>query len=143
MKVIIGMAVVAVLAGLATIWLRHRGEDLLHHSFDTALPSKVEAHPWATLGHDKPLGGDRVSFKDGTLTTRRCGGVLGTYTIRINHSFSFTKSPFPVRAGCPGRKLRDLLSRASRVDVESHGGAQRLVFENADGQTVVRLRGRS
>jgi hypothetical protein len=68
---------------------------------------------------------------------------LGTYTIRINHSFSFTKSPFPVRAGCPGRKLQDLLSRASRVDVESHGGAQRLVFENADGQTVVRLRGRS
>jgi len=44
MKVIIGLVVVAVLAGLATNWARRKGEDILHHAIDTALPAKVEAH---------------------------------------------------------------------------------------------------
>ena len=60
MKVLVGIAVVAVLAALATNWLRHRGETYLHHQFDTALPSQVEAHPWAPVRHGRSVPANAV-----------------------------------------------------------------------------------
>jgi hypothetical protein len=141
-KVIIGLAVVAVLAGLATNWVRHRGEDFLHDRLDTALPGKVEAHPWAPLRHGKPHSADRVRFQSGSLTTKRCQATLGTYTVAVSHAFSFTKAVAPVRPGCPGRMLETQLAGATHVSVEKHGSAERLVFTDDDDHTVVTLQGR-
>lgn len=141
MKVIIGLAVVAVLAALGTNWLRHKGEDLLHSSFDSALPSKVEAHPWTPVEHGRPQRADRVSFAGGSVTSVRCSATLGGYSVHVDHAFSFTKAPGPLRPGCPGRKLQARLAKATRVDVEDHGKSQRLVFTE-DDHTVARLQGR-
>lgn len=141
MKVIIGLAVVAVLAALGTNWLRGKGEDLLHDSFDTALPGKVEAHPWAPVKHGKSQRADRVSFQGGSVTTARCQAALGTYTVAVNHAFTFTQAPLAVAPGCPGRKLKPQLAKATHVAVEDHGKSQRLVFTDDDDHTVATLRG--
>lgn len=143
MKVIIGLAVVAVLAGLATTWVRHRGEDFLHHSFDTALPSELEAHPWAPLRHGRPLRSDRVVFRAGAVTVPRCRSVLGSYTARINHTFSFSASSSTGRAGCGGRQLQGALARATHVSVDTHGHTQRLVFSDAADHTVAQLQAKA
>lgn len=142
MKVFIWIAVVAVVAGLATPWLRNRGEDFLHDSFDTALPGQVEAHPWAPVENGKPQRAARVRFNGGTLMTTRCHTTLGTYTVHVDHAFSFTEAG-PVRPGCPGRGLQKKLARATRVGVEKDGRVQRLVFTDKDDHTVVRLQGRA
>ena len=139
MKVIIGLAVVAVLAGLATTWVRHRGEDFLHHSFDTALPGELEAHPWAPVRHGRPHRSDRVVFRAGTVTAPRCRTVLGSYTARINHSFSFSTSSSTGRTGCGGRELQGALARATHVTVETRGRTQQLVFTDAADHAVARL----
>jgi hypothetical protein len=141
MKVIIALAVVAVLAGLGTNWARHRGEDLLHRAVDTSLPGKVEAHPWSPLSHGTPRRADRVTFLNGVVSTTRCQTVLGHYSVRVDHDFSFDRAETRVRPGCPGRKLQAELAKATRVDVEAHGGSERLVFSH-DDHTDVQLQGR-
>jgi hypothetical protein len=140
-KVLIAMAIVAVLLGLATPWVRDRANDYLHDSFDTALPSKIESRVWTSLEHGKALRTTRVRFHDGTLTTARCHTTLGTYSVKVNHAFAFTKAS-PVRPGCPGRKLQRELARATRVVVESDGRFQRLVFTDKDDHTVAQLQRR-
>jgi len=142
MKVLVGLAIAAVLAALATNWARHRGETLLHHSFDTALPGQVEAHPWAPLEHGKPLLADSVTFRSGTVTTARCRAALGSYQVLINHRFSFQKSASRAKTGCPGRHLQSALSHATHVEIEPHGKAERLVFTNDEDHTVAQLQGR-
>lgn len=142
MKVIIGLAVVAVLAALGTNWLRHRGVEFLHDRLDTALPSKVEAHPWAPVKHGQPQRADRVSFQGGSVTTKRCQATLGTYTVAVNHAFTFTPAPVAVRPGCPGRKLEPQLVKATHVAVEDQGRSQRLVFTDEDDHMVATLQGR-
>jgi hypothetical protein len=141
MKVIIGVIVVAVLAALATNWAKGKGEDILHHAIDTALPGKVEAHPWTPLQHGRPQRADRVSFQSGSLTTARCHATLGSYTVHVDHGFSF-QSAGHVKAGCPGSKLRTELGKATRVDVETHGKTERLVFTDDDDHTVAKLQGK-
>lgn len=141
MKVIIGLMVVAVLAALGTNWARHRGEDLLHHALDTSLPGKLEAHPWAPMTHGTPRHADRVTFQNGVVTTARCRTVLGHYSLQVDHGFSFERVVTRVRPGCPGRKLQSELARATRVDIEPHGGSQRLVFSH-DDHTDAQLQGR-
>jgi hypothetical protein len=137
-KVIIGLVVVAVLAGLATNWAKRTGEDLIHHAIDTALPAKVEAHPWTPVQHGRPHRADRVSFRSGSLTTARCHATLGSYTLGVNHGFSFRPTGH-VRTGCPGSRLRAELGKATRVDVETHGKTDRLVFTDDDDHTVAKL----
>ena len=141
MKVIIGLAVVAVLAGLATNWARHKAEDLLHQAIDTALPGKVEAHPWTPLQHGRRQSADRVSFQSGSLTTARCHATLGSYTVHVDHGFSF-QSAGHVKAGCPGNNLRGELGKATRVDVATHGKTERLVFTDDDHHTVAKFIGK-
>lgn len=141
MKVIIGLAVVAVLAALGTNWARHRGEDLLHHAVDTSLPGKVEGHSWAPVSHGTPHRSDRVTFQNGVVTTARCKTILGHYSLRVDHRFSFERVGTRVRPGCPGRKLQTELAKATRVDIEAHGGSERLVFSH-DDHTDAQLQGR-
>jgi hypothetical protein len=141
-KVIIGLAVVAVLAALATNWLRDKGTDFLHDRLDTALPSKVEAHPWSPVRHGKGVQAVHLSFQSGSLTAPRCAAPLGTYSVAVNHAFTFTRASVPARPGCPRRRLTAHLARATHVAVEEHGKSERLVFTDDDHHTVVTLRGR-
>jgi len=143
MKVLVGIAVVAVLAALATNWLRHRGETYLHHQFDTALPSQVEAHPWAPVRHGRSVPANRVTFQDGELTATRCHVALGGYSVLINHRFAFQRASVPIKAGCPGRTLQSALAHATHVEIESRGKVERLVFTDDHDRTVAQLQGRS
>ena len=47
-----------------------------------------------------------------------------------------------MKAGCPGSKLRAELGKATRVDVETHGRTERLVFTDDDDHTVAKLTGK-
>lgn len=142
MKVIIGLAVVAVLAALGTNWLRDKGNDFLHDRIDTALPSKVEAHPWSPVQNGTTQRTVRLSFQSGSLTARGCDAPLGTYSVAVSHAFTFTRTPVPARPGCPSPRLVSRLAKATHVAVEDHGRSQRLVLTDDDDHVVARLRGR-
>lgn len=133
---------VAVLAALATNWMRHQGETLLHHRFDAALPSKVQGHVWAPVDHGHALPASKVRYVGAQVTTVRCHGTLGTYAVHVDHGFSFSPATAPIRKGCPGRSLRSSLERATRVDVEEHGQELELMLSDKDGDTLVALRSR-
>jgi hypothetical protein len=136
MKVILALAVVAVVAGLGVSWAKEKADSVIHHAIDTGLPAKVEAKAWAPLDHGKRIRADRVRFDDGHLMTVRCHGTLGGYSIHIDHAFAFEKDATPIRAHCPGRSLRASLADATRVDVDAHGKGQELTFRDKDGDTV-------
>jgi hypothetical protein len=141
MKVIIALALVAVLAALGTRWARDQGESLLHRAVDTTLPAVV-AHRWTPLRHGKPVRAERVSFGHGLVTTARCHATLGSYSVRIDHGFSFQKANVPLESGCPGRALQKELAKATRVDVASDGSIVRLVLTDDRDHTVAELQGR-
>jgi hypothetical protein len=141
-KVVVALAVVALLAAFATRWVRDKADTALHKAFDTALPEKVEAHAWAPLSHGKPVGTARVRFEDGRLTTVRCHATLGTYSVHIDHGFSFERATTPPRTGCPGRQLRTALAHATHVEVDSQGTVETLAFTDDKDHTVATLRAR-
>lgn len=142
MKIILGLAVIAVLAALATNWARDKGETLLHHTFDAALPGKVDGHVWTPVEHGHGVPADKVRFIDGQVTTVRCHGSLGTFSVRVDHGFSFTPTNTRIRKGCPGRSLRSSLETATRVDVDEHGTRLRLRFSDADHDNLATLTSR-
>ncbi|HEY3528565.1 MAG TPA: hypothetical protein VGK78_05400 [Nocardioides sp.] len=143
LKVVVVLAVVAVLAGLGTNWLRDRGKDLAHHAIDLSLPGTVEGPAWSPVSHGHAVRADRVRFADGHVTTVRCHLTLGTYSVRVDHGFTFSPQPGAIRRGCPGRSLRASLEHATRIDAEPSGRVIRLTFSDRDGATVATLRGRS
>jgi hypothetical protein len=144
MKVILALVVVAVVAGFGVSWAKDKAESVIHHAVDTALPSKVEGHPWAPLHDGKPVRDARVRFEDGTLASVRCHAALGTYSVRIDHAFSFARAATtPVRPGCPGGRLARTLRHATRVDVSTDGTVDTITFTNAKHDTVATLQGRA
>lgn len=142
MKVILALVVVAVVAGLGVSWAKGKADSVIHHAIDTGLPAKVGAHPWAPVGHGKAVRAERVLFSGGTLTTVRCHAALGTYTVHIDHGFAFQETTTPIKAGCPGRQLRQALSHATRVSVDGQGQIDTLTFTNTKGHTIATLQGR-
>jgi hypothetical protein len=139
LKVILVLAVVAVVAGLGVKWAKDKATSVIHHAIDTALPAKVEGKAWTPLSHGTPLRADRVRFGGGDLTTVRCHAALGSYSIHIDHAFAFQKAAAPIRPHCPGRSLQASLVDATRVDVEAHGRGHRLTFTDKHGDTVATL----
>jgi hypothetical protein len=142
LKVVVVMAVLAVVGGLAVHWAKDEASSAFHHAIDTALPDKVSAHPWAPVSHGRPVTAARVRFADGQVTSVRCHASLGTYAASINHEFSFQKATTSVKAGCPGRKLASALRHASRVEVSTKSGVDTLTFTNDQRHTVATLQGR-
>ncbi len=68
---------------------------------------------------------------------------MGTYTRGGEPLPSRSRRrPLAVAPGCPGRKLKPQLAKATQVAVEDHGKSQRLVFTDEDDHTVATLRGR-
>lgn len=142
MKVLLALAVVAVVAGFGVHWAKDKATSAIHHAVDTALPEKVSEHPWAPVSHGKTVGTARVVFSSGTLSTVRCHAALGTYTVHIDHAFSFRRAAVPVKVGCPGNQLAAALRRATRVDVTTEGTVDTMTFTNKKGRTLATLRAR-
>jgi hypothetical protein len=142
-KVAVVIAVIAVVGGFATHWVKDKASSTFHHAIDTSLTQKVQAHAWAPVSHGKPVGDAKVRFADGEVTSLHCHAVLGGYHVEIDHHFSFDKAATPVKAGCPGRQLRTALSHATRVDVATQGAVERMTFSNADGHVVATLQAHS
>lgn len=138
-KVIVVLAVVAVVSGLGVKWAKDKAESVIHHTIDTALPAKVADKPWTPLSHGRRLRADRVEFSAGQLTTARCHTSLGTYSIHVDHAFHLQGTTAPIAPRCPGRSLRTALGHAVRVDVEAHGTGHELTFTNKKGDTVATL----
>jgi hypothetical protein len=142
LKVVVVMAVMAVIGGLGVHWAMDETSSAIHRALDTSLPEKVSAHPWAPLHHGKKERGARVVFSGGTLTTVRCHAALGSYAVQVNHGFSFHRAATPVKAGCPGGRLTSALRHATRVEVESEGDVDTMTFMNQNGRTVATLQAR-
>jgi hypothetical protein len=143
LKVIVVVAVIAVVGGLATHWVKGKASSEFHHAIDTSLPSELTGHPWAPVSHGKPVATARVRFDDGRVTSLHCHTVLGTYAVAITHHFSFQAQKGLLKAGCPGRQLRAGLSRATRVDFSTHGAIEELTFTNDKDHVVATLQARA
>jgi hypothetical protein len=141
LKVLVVVAVIAVVGGLTVHWVRDKAVAEIHQIADVRLPDKVSAHAWAPLSHGKPVRSARVRFVHGTVKTVRCHRALGTYVAAINHDFSFQASAGRPKAGCPGRQLEAALGHATRVDVDTSGAADTMTLTNAAGHVVAVLRG--
>jgi len=141
-KVIVVMAVMATVGGLAVHWAKEQTTAAIHRVVDTSLPEKVSAHSWAPVSHGRAVASARVRFEGGRVTSVRCHAALGTYTASINHGFSFAKSTTPAKPGCPGRRLAASLRRAVTVDVSTAGRVDTLTFTDQHGRPVAVLQGR-
>ena len=140
-KVVVVMAVMAAVGGLAVHWVKDETAAAIHRAVDTSLPAKVSAHSWAPLRHGKATGRARVVFAAGTVSTVRCRVALGTYSVHIDHAFSFQKSTAPIRAGCPGLRLRRALAHADRVTIDGQDAAERMTLTDDQGHPVATLQG--
>jgi hypothetical protein len=140
LKVIVVMAVMALIGGIAVHWAKDETASAIHRALDTSLPEKFSAHPWTPMRHGKPDPRGRVVFANGTLTTVRCHAPLGSYAVQVNHAFSFHRAPTAVRVGCPGGRLASVLPHATRVTVESQDGVDTMTLTNRKGHTVATLR---
>ena len=138
-KVVVVMAVMATVGGLAVHWAKDETTAAIHRTVDTSLPAKVSAHPWAPLSHGKPARRARLVFADGTVTTMRCRVVLGTYSVHIDHAFSFQKGTAPIKAGCPGLKLRRALAHARRVTIDDPDTTEQMTLTDDQGHPVSTL----
>jgi hypothetical protein len=141
LKVLVVMALAAVLLGIGVHYGKDRVESAISHRIDPGLPGKVQAHAWAPVSHGRPLAAERIVFFGNEVTTKRCHASLGTYSLHIDHHFAFQPGAGPVKAGCPGRALRAALRHATKAEVEAHGKAERLVFTNRHDDVVVTLQG--
>jgi hypothetical protein len=141
LKVVGVMAVMATIGGLAVHWAKDEASSAIHRTIDTSLPASVSAHPWAPLSHGTPARSARVRFADGDVTTVRCHAALGTYSVQVNHTFSFHPAATSVKAGCPGRQLAAALRHASRAEVSTKAGVDTLTFTNGKDHTVATLQG--
>jgi hypothetical protein len=101
----------------------------------------VQAHAWAPVRHGKPVRAQRIVFFANEVTTKRCHVALGTYSLHIDHRFSFEPVAGRIKAGCPGRTMQKALQHATGATVETHGDAQRLVFTNQHDHVVATLQG--
>jgi hypothetical protein len=135
MRSLFAMLVIAVVAGLGVSWARNHADSVIHRVIDTSLPGKVEG-TWAPVSHGRVVRRARVQFARGEVTSARCHATLGTYRVHIDHHFFFPKAAGRVRPGCPDRRLRTELARATRVDVGSDGT---LVFSDGGAHPVTTL----
>jgi hypothetical protein len=143
LKVIVVMAVMATIGGLAVHWAKDQTSAAIHRAVDTSLPDEVSAHPWAPLRHGGLVHTARVRFSDGRITPVRCHAApLGTYSVSITHSFTFTRATTFPKARCPGRRLAVALRHATRVDFSTAGSVDTLTFSDRDGHPVATLQGR-
>jgi hypothetical protein len=141
LKVLVVLALAAVVLGVGVHYGKDRVESAISHGIDTGLPGKVQAHAWAPVGHGKPVAAQRISFDGDEVTTARCHATLGSYSLHIDHKFSFEPAQRRVEPGCPGRDLRAALRHATGAKVEAHGQHERLIFTNADDHVVATLQG--
>jgi len=138
-KVILALAIVALVAGFGVRWAKDKSGAVIHHVIDAGLPAKVDGRTWTPVSRSHAVHANRVRFVAGQVTSVRCHASLGSYSIHIDHAFAFQKSAAPVKPHCPGRQLRVALTHATRVDVGSDGRHTRLTFTDGEHHTVATL----
>lgn len=140
----LALVLVLVLGGAAFAYryVHRKADDLVHAVVDPGLPSRVQAHPWTPLVHERPVRSDTIRFDGVRVRTVRCHLDLGDYSLTIIHGFSFQRSDAKVKPGCPGRALRRELSRTTKVTSDTSGSQEVLTFENKKGHPVLRLQAR-
>jgi hypothetical protein len=141
LKVLVVLGLAAVVLGVGVHYGKDRVESAISDRIDTGLPGKVQAHAWAPVSHGKPVAAQRITFDGDQVTSVRCHATLGSYSLHIDHQFSFQPASAKVKAGCPGRALRTALRAATGAKIESHGKAERLVFTDSDDHVVATLQG--
>jgi hypothetical protein len=141
LKVLVVLGLAAVVLGVGVHYGKDRVESAISDRIDTGLPGKVQAHAWAPVSHGKPVAAQRITFDGDRVTSVRCHATLGSYSLHIDHQFSFRPATGRIKAGCPGRSLRAALRHATDAKVETHGKAQRLVFTDHDDHVVATLKG--
>jgi hypothetical protein len=137
MKVIVGLAVVAVLAALGTNWLRDKESSVVHHLVDPSLPGEVGDKVWTPVRHGHPAHALRLRFTDGRVMAVQCHRALGTYDLTIDHHFSFTRATPAIRRGCAASRLSGSLARATRVDVAQQGSSSEMTLAGGTHQHTV------
>ena len=111
LKVIVVMAVIALVGGFAVHWAKDQTAAAIHRAVDTSLPAQVSAHPWAPMSHGHRVTSARVRFAEGAVTTARCHTTLGTYSVRIDHTSCVAAPPADVDTdNVPPAKSRESMS---------------------------------
>jgi len=142
LKVVAALAVGAILAGLGVHYARERLKSAVDHAVDTSLPTVVAEHPWDPVRHGRARRAEQVTFSGGAVSTMRCHTTLGTYSVSITHSFTFSPTTQPVPAHCPGRTVRRAMGLATEVRRTTSGHRQTLTLTDPQGSTVLVLVGR-
>lgn len=140
MKVVIGLALLAVVLGLGVHFGRSRVEGAVQHTIDTSMPSVVQQHAWAPVEHGRARAADRVVFDGGRIKTVRCHVDLGGYSLTVTHDFTFRPAHTHVKAHCPGVAMRHTLKGATRIDVSTDHRQVTLTGHGGDPVLVLRSR---
>jgi len=135
-KVIVALAVVFVGMGLVVKGVGAHVGSLVHPGIDLSLTQDVTDHTWTPVLKGHPAQGKRLRFGAGQVHSSTCKGDLGSYSLHIDHRFSFQRE----RACAGGRTMQHLLSRVTRASVGTEGGHQVLVL-SSDDHTLLTLRG--
>jgi hypothetical protein len=134
-KTVLALAVVFVGMGLAVRYVGGHLDSWVHSPIDLALPGHVD-------GTWKPAHAHRVTLElhGGSVAERQCNLALGSYSVQVDHSFSFTPAA-TTRERCPGAdKIRRALARASKVSEATVHGHEVLSFTSQSGHRVLALR---
>jgi hypothetical protein len=93
--------------------------------------------------HGQPRKAATIDFGAGTIDSAGCHTTLGSYSLLIDHRFSFHASPDRVKRRCAGKVLRRELLEVTRVDLHTHGKSQQLTMTDEHGTTVLVLKART
>ena len=138
LKVVLVLAVTFVGMGLVVKGVGGHVGSLVHSPVDLSLTQDVGDHTWVPVLHGHPVAGQRLGFGSGQVHSAACRGDLGSYSLRIDHRFSFQPRHGACRAARP---MQHTLARATRATVTTQGNHQVLVLADGD-RTVLTLRSR-
>ena len=137
-KVIVALAVVFVGMGLVVKGVGAHVGSLVRSPIDLSLTQDVTDHAWTPVLKGHPAPGQRLSFGAGQVHSAACKGDLGTYSLHIDHRFSFQ----------PAARLRGRPTDAAHPRPRHEGDGQharaatRCWCSARDDRTLLTLRAR-
>jgi len=138
LKVMVALAVTFVGMGLVVRAVGAHVDSLVHPPLDLSLPQDVSEHAWTPVlgGHAAP--GRRLRFEGGHVHSAACHADIGSYSVRVDHGFSFQPEHTRCRAG---QRLQRTLAHATKASVSTEGQHEVLVLSSGH-RTVLVLQAR-
>jgi hypothetical protein len=134
-KTVLALAVVFVGMGLAVRYVGGHLDTWVHSPIDLALPGHVDG-TWTPAHAHRVI----LELHGGSVTEPRCSVALGSYSVQVDHSFSFTPAA-TTAARCSGAaRIRRALTQASKVSDSTVHGHEVLSFTSHSGHRVLALR---